>query len=62
MEWQVVAGVSTAKLLVERPNNRPNPVVEFDQLLSDGTSIKAVWSWLKVTDYAKLVTVHFHDR
>jgi hypothetical protein len=29
---------------------------------SDGTVIKAVWSHLRQTGVAKLVTVHFFDR
>lgn len=28
MEWQVVAGLTTGKLLVERPTAKPNPAIE----------------------------------
>ena len=61
MEWQVVAGIDDAELLVERPNDVPNPVVEVKEQLSDGTEFKAVWAYLKQSDVAKLVTVHFFD-
>lgn len=60
--WQIVAGLENAKLLRERPEARPNPVVEVEQLLPDGTPVKAVWAWLPAAGVAKLVTVHFFDR
>jgi hypothetical protein len=60
--WQVEAGVADAKLLRERPDEQPNPAVEVEQVLADGTPIKAVWSWLRYNRAAKLVTVHFFDR
>jgi hypothetical protein len=59
--WQVVAGVEEGKLLVERPNATPNPIAEIEQLLADGTEVKAVWAWLALSRHAKLVTVHFFD-
>ncbi|MDB5341005.1 MAG: hypothetical protein JWN70_6624 [Planctomycetaceae bacterium] len=62
MEWQVVAGVEDGKLIVERPKDKPNPVVEVREMLPDGTEYKAVWAHLLPTDIAKLVTVHFFDR
>lgn len=61
-EWQVVAGLSQGKLVRERPQAIPNPVVEVEQLLADGTPILAVWSWIGRQGIAKLVTVHFFDR
>ena len=61
LEWQVVAGMADATLIVERPTATPNPAVEFMVLLPDGTQIKAVWSHLSVSGVAKLVTVHFFD-
>lgn len=33
--------------------------VEVEQLLADGTLVKAVWARVEVLDAAKLVTVHF---
>ncbi len=61
MEWQVVAGLADGKLLVERPNAAPNPTVEVRESLPDGTDVKAVWSYLRYSGVAKLVTVHFFD-
>jgi hypothetical protein len=60
LEWQVVAGLEDGRLEAERPDGRPNPVVEVCELLPDGTEFKAVWSLLP-DGWAKLVTVHFYD-
>ncbi len=49
------------KLLLERPNDKPNPAIEVQERLPDGTEFKAVWSYLKRSGVAKLVTVHFFD-
>jgi hypothetical protein len=62
MEWQAVAGVTDGELMAERPEAEPNPTVEIREVLPDGTEFKAVWSWLRRSDAAKLVTVHFFDR
>jgi hypothetical protein len=62
LEWQVVSGLDDGELIVERPNSKPNPTVEVRECLADGTEIKAVWSYLRQTGVAKLVTVHFFDR
>jgi hypothetical protein len=62
MHWQVVAGLADAVLIVERPNASPNPAVEVRQSLPDGTEFKAVWSHLRASGVAKLVTVHYFDR
>jgi hypothetical protein len=61
MEWQVVAGLEDGECLVERPNDLPNPAIEARETLPDGTEFKAVWSWLRHSGVAKLVTVHFFD-
>jgi hypothetical protein len=61
MEWQVVDGLRDAELLAERPRAKPNPVIEARVLLPDGTACKAVWSHLRVSGVAKLVTAHFFD-
>jgi hypothetical protein len=61
MDWQVVGGLSAGVLLRERPNAQPNPAVEVEILLEDGTPIKSVWSLLRQSGVAKLVTVHFFD-
>ncbi|HEX3529079.1 MAG TPA: DUF4258 domain-containing protein [Thermoanaerobaculia bacterium] len=62
MEWQVVAGLADGKLMVERPDAIPNPVVEVRETLPDGTDIKVVWSYLRQSGVAKLVTAHFFDQ
>lgn len=59
--WQVESAMIHAKLIVDRPLDIPNPAVEVELLLPDGTPIKAVWSWLSGAAAAKLVTVHFFD-
>ena len=62
LEWQVVAGLEDGELIVERPDAKPNPAVEVSETLLDGTKFKAVWSHLRQSGVAKLVTVHFFDR
>ena len=62
MEWQVVSALAEGTLLVERPGALPNPAVEVRECLPDGTEFKAVWSLLRQSGVAKLVTVHFFDR
>ena len=62
LEWQVVVGTESGMLVIERPDAKPNPAVEVDVVLADGTTVKAVWAWLRQADIAKLVTVHFYDR
>ena len=59
--WQVVDGLDAAQLIVQRPKDLPNPTVEFEQILADGTPVKAAWAWLSADRIAKLVTVHFFD-
>ena len=61
MEWQVVAGMEDGELIAERPDAMPNPTVEVRESLPDGTDYKAVWSHLRQTGVAKLVTVHFFN-
>jgi hypothetical protein len=60
-DWQVVAGLLDGSLLRERPDAHPNPAIEVDEALPDGTTVKAVWSWLPRHQVAKLVTVHYYD-
>jgi uncharacterized protein DUF4258 len=60
LEWQVVDGLESAALLAERPNDKPHPAIEVEQVLPDGTALKAVWSLISA-DIAKLVTVHFFN-
>ena len=57
--WQIVAGVADAKLIQERPSSKPNPSVVLEQILADGSTVQAVWSWLEESERAKLVTVFF---
>lgn len=61
MEWQAVAGLEDGELIAERPGAAPNPTVEVRESLPDGTEFKAVWSLLRQSGVAKLVTVHFFD-
>lgn len=61
MEWQVIAALDDGSVLLERPRDKPNPVVEVREQLPDGIEIKAVWSYLRQSGVAKLVTVHFFD-
>lgn len=60
--WQVVAGPDEARLIVQRTKAKPNPVVEVEHELPDGTTVKAVWVYLPSSRTAKLVTVHFINR
>jgi len=60
--WQAVQGIESGRLLLERPRGKPNPVAEVEQLLPDGTPVKAVWAFVPDLDAAKLVTIHFFDR
>jgi hypothetical protein len=62
MEWQVVAGVADGEPIAELADAKPNPTVELREMLPDGTEFKAVWSLLRQSGVAKLVTVHFFDR
>jgi hypothetical protein len=62
MEWQAAAGIANGELLAERPRAKPNPAVEVRECMPDGTEFKAVWSHLRQSGVAKLVTVHFFDR
>jgi len=61
MEWQAAAGLEDGEMIAERPRATPNPAVEVRQSLPDGTEFKAVWSCLRQSGVAKLVTVHFFD-
>lgn len=62
MEWQAAAGLEDGELIAERPSAKPNPAVEVRESLPDGIEFKAVWSHLRQSGVAKLVTVHFFDR
>lgn len=61
LEWQAVAGLDDGELIIERPDATPNPAVEVLEILPDGTEFNAVWSHLRQSGVAKLVTVHFFD-
>lgn len=61
-DWYVIAGLTEGKLIHEDPSAMPNPKVEVEQVLPDGTPIKAVWSWLEYNQSARLVTVHHFDQ
>ena len=57
--WQLVAGLTDADLVRERPGIQPNPSVVVRQLLVDGTEVEVIWSWQEESQRAKLVTVYF---
>jgi len=57
-----VAGLEDGALIAERPHATPDPIIEVRESLPDGTEFKAVWSHLRESGAAKLVTVHFFDR
>lgn len=61
LEWQIVDGVDSSSLLAERASDEPNPVIELEQSLADGTLVKVIWAYIQTADIAKLVTVHFFD-
>ena len=61
MEWQAVVGLANGVLLKERLDAHPNPIIKVSQILEDGTRVKAVWSYLGKSGFAKLVTVHYFD-
>ena len=58
MEWQIIAGMAEARLVVERRHAPPNPIVEMRVPLPDGDDCKVVWSLLRRESVAKLVTTH----
>src|SRR5438552_8192040 len=62
MEWQAVAALADGELIAEKPKAKPNSTIEVSESLPDGTEFKAVWSLLRQSGVAKLVTVHFFDR
>ena len=59
---RTVAGVDDGELVAEPPGADPNPAVEIRARLPDGTEFKAVWSYLRASGVAKLVTAHFFER
>ena len=61
LEWQVVDAMERGSYLTERPYSEPLPTVEFNVLLPDGTPVKAVWGYMRNSQVAKLVTVHYLD-
>ncbi|MCG8583106.1 MAG: DUF4258 domain-containing protein [Pirellulales bacterium] len=61
LEWQVVVGLDDGESIDEWPDALPNPKIEVEQTLPDGTQVKAVWSYLAESQAAKLVTVHYFD-
>ena len=50
-----------AQLIAADESATPNPKVEVSEMLPDGIEFKAVWSLLRTSGVAKLVTVHFFD-
>ena len=61
VDLQAVAGLADGELIVERSDASPNPTVEVNEFLPDGTEFKAVCSFLRQSGVAKLVTVHYYD-
>jgi len=62
VHWQIIHGIDSGHLIVARRDAQPNPIAEIEQILADGTPVKAVWAYIHELDMAKLVTVHFFDR
>src|SRR5258705_305723 len=56
MEWQAVAALADGELIAEKPKAKPNATIEVRESLPDGTEFKAVWSLLRQSGVAKLVT------
>jgi len=56
--WQLVAGLKEAELIRERPRSKPNPSVVVRQIREDGSEVEVIWSWLRETTQAELVTVY----
>jgi hypothetical protein len=59
--WQLVAGLSEARLERERPASKPHPSIVVRQELADGTEVEVVWAWMPESRRAMLVTVYFPD-
>ena len=57
--WQVEAGLETAVIEEIRPDDEPNPSIVVETILPDGMAATVVWSWMVLSDQAKLVTVYF---
>ncbi len=57
-----MVGLANGVLLKERLDAQPNPIIEVSQILEDRTRVKAVWSYLGNSGFAKLVTVHYLDK
>ncbi len=62
MVWQLLEDLERSEVLSERPQTKPNPTIELQQTLADGTRVKSVWGYMHGIQVAKLVTVHFFDR
>jgi hypothetical protein len=48
-------------LIAERPADLPDPSVELQQSLPDGTPVKVIWAWVEIHRLALLVTVRYLD-
>jgi hypothetical protein len=59
--WQVIGEIDNAWLIAERPADLPNPSVELQLSLPDGTPVKVIWAWVEIHRLALLVTVHYLD-
>ena len=59
--WQLEVGLSEGTVTAVRPLDEPNPSIEVEQELADGTKINVVWSYAIAADEARLVTAHFFD-
>ena len=57
--WQVEAGLETGAIEEVRPDDEPNPSIVVEEFLPDGTACTVIWSWLSISNQAKLVTVYF---
>jgi phosphoribosylformimino-5-aminoimidazole carboxamide ribonucleotide (ProFAR) isomerase len=60
-EWQIVTGVSAARLLKTRLHDRPWPSILLSETLPDGTEVYAKWSYRPRDRMARLVTIYYPE-
>ena len=61
VSWQLEAGLEGGSVTDVRPTDEPNPSIEVEQELADGTRVNVAWSYVILYDEALVVTAHFFD-
>ncbi len=56
--WQIEVGLQKGRLISIDVDAEPNPCVNLEQDLPDGTRVMAVWAWMATTQRAILVTAY----